>query len=423
MLGEGHAVESGHFLALGAGGQNDLLLKGHTLELRDIHEGVFRHLQVAQLAGDRHHVFHAAAADGDLALVGGGYMAIKGDMTIGSTGKIDLLGKGYSAKHAPSGQSTASGAYQGVAHGGHGLKWAETETPGLTIPYDSIVNPTEAGIGGENSAGGGILLMDVAGKLTVDGTLTADAAKSSNYHGSGGTINITAGELAGAGTITASAPAEAQHAAAGGGRVAVALTKTDADFSGFTGHIWACGQWSRVNSNKRRMGGAGTVYLKTAAQEVGSLTLANNTANDVDIQGVTPVGAAYEGTEFQDITVREKTRLVVPEGETLTIRGNLTDEGRFECGAGSTVVFAGADMSRIAGNVTFANLAAEAPGKAIVVDDGAVIEVTGDGALSGAVDNNLTLRSATSMWCSSAGGTGRRRTPWHLSRRSSTAPS
>lgn len=319
----------------------------------------------------------------------------KGDMTIGSTGKIDLLGKGYSAKHAPSGQSTASGAYQGVAHGGHGLKWADTETPGLTVPYDSIVNPTEAGIGGENSAGGGILLMDVAGKLTVDGTLTADAAKSSNYHGSGGAINITAGELAGEGTITASAPAEAQHAAAGGGRVAVALTKTGADFSGFTGHIWACGQWSRVNSNKRRMGGAGTVYLKTAAQEVGSLTLANNTANDVDIQGVTPVGAAYEGTEFQDITVREKTRLVVPEGETLTIRGNLTDEGRFECGAGSTVVFAGTDTSRISGNVTFANLAAEAPGKAIVVDDGAVIEVTGDGALTGARDNNLTLMSAT----------------------------
>ena len=319
----------------------------------------------------------------------------KGDLTVGTTGKIDLLGLGYSAKHAPAGQSTAAGAYQGVAHGGRGLKWADTETLGLTEPYDSIVNPSEAGIGGENSAGGGILIMDVAGKLTVDGVITADAAKITNYHGAGGTVNVTAGELAGSGTITASAPEEGFYASAGGGRVAVALTKADADFTGFTGQFWACGQWSRVNSGKRRMGGAGTVYLKTAAQEVGSLVLANNTANVVDIQGVTPVGAAYDGTDFQDITVREKTRLVVPEGESLTIRGNLTNEGRFECGAGSTVVFAGAGASRIAGNVTFANLAAEAPGKTIVVDDGAVVEVTGDGALTGARDNNLTIESAT----------------------------
>ena len=67
VLGERHAVQGGHLLALRAGGDDDLLFQRHRLDLVDVDHGVFRRLHVAEVHGDFCHVFHAAARDGDLA--------------------------------------------------------------------------------------------------------------------------------------------------------------------------------------------------------------------------------------------------------------------------------------------------------------------------------------------------------------------
>ena len=72
MGGEGHAVQGAHLLALGAGGDDDLLVQGQTLDAVDVHQCVFGHLHVAQLRGDLHDVLHAPAGDGHLPPAGGG---------------------------------------------------------------------------------------------------------------------------------------------------------------------------------------------------------------------------------------------------------------------------------------------------------------------------------------------------------------
>ena len=67
MLGERHAVQGGHLLALRAGGDDDLLFQRHRLDLVDVDDGVLRRLHVAEVHGDLCDIFHAAARDGDLA--------------------------------------------------------------------------------------------------------------------------------------------------------------------------------------------------------------------------------------------------------------------------------------------------------------------------------------------------------------------
>ena len=47
VLGERHAVQGGHLLALRAGGDDDLLFQRHRLDLVDVDHGVFRRLHVA----------------------------------------------------------------------------------------------------------------------------------------------------------------------------------------------------------------------------------------------------------------------------------------------------------------------------------------------------------------------------------------
>ena len=69
--GEGHAVQGAHLLALGAGGDDDLLLRRQALEPVQLHEGVLGHLDIAQVGGDLHDVLHGPAGDGHLPAAGG----------------------------------------------------------------------------------------------------------------------------------------------------------------------------------------------------------------------------------------------------------------------------------------------------------------------------------------------------------------
>ena len=69
VAGEGHAVEGGHILALGAGGDDDDLVLGQVLDGTDVHQRPGGDLQVTQLHGDLQHVFHAPAGDGHLAAI------------------------------------------------------------------------------------------------------------------------------------------------------------------------------------------------------------------------------------------------------------------------------------------------------------------------------------------------------------------
>ena len=334
-------------------------------------------------------------------------VVVGGALTIGPEAKIDVTGAGHGAGKCPTGQTHSGNA--GTSHGGQGY----TGTGGVSavVPYDSIVAPLEPGSGGTSQgAGGGIVMLTVRGCLTNNGDILALGVNGANYPGSGGTINVTAGTISGAGRIAADAGVVTgvnYPGPSGGGRVAIRLTEANADFSDFSGPMTACGAPSYSNAEKTkptRVGGAGTVWTSTAAQGMdnGTLLVDNGVTGFTSYQ-VTPIGSAFVPSgSFGDVVIGSCAKLQVAAGGTISISGDITSgSGQFVSAAGATVCFFGAGTSRVTGSAySFVNLTAEAPGKTIVFDDGAVISASGVAALNGTAAENLTLRSATegSAW-------------------------
>ena len=90
VLREGHAVQGAHLLALGTGGDDDLLVLGQALDPVDVHQGVLGHLHIAQLCGDLHDIFHRPARDGHLPAEGrGGIQHLLDPVDVGGEGGDD----------------------------------------------------------------------------------------------------------------------------------------------------------------------------------------------------------------------------------------------------------------------------------------------------------------------------------------------
>lgn len=134
------------------------------------------------------------------------------------------------------GPGSAGNAYPGASYGGRGC--------GSTVlkpTYGSEPEPLDPGSGGGNSynymyiRGGGVVLLEVARRLDLNGTISADSNRAFVHSyltpGSGGTVNIRAARIVGTtGKISAAgghssmnaAPAVAEQlAAGGGGRIAI----------------------------------------------------------------------------------------------------------------------------------------------------------------------------------------------------------
>ena len=157
-------------------------------------------------------------------------------LTVESGGSIDVDGKGYSGGVGGAGDFGNHGrgpgaGYQGIdwfggtgaGFGGTGGKGART-TQGLGwpdggTPYGAENDVVYLGSGGGSDAqygilhdggdGGGLVVLDIADTLTVDGSITADGGDGSGSGqcasggGSGGGIRITAGLWAGSGSLLA----------------------------------------------------------------------------------------------------------------------------------------------------------------------------------------------------------------------------
>ena len=182
-------------------------------------------------------------------------VVVGGSMTVGANARIvagtsqnyndnDGAPRGYTADHGPGYLRTAGGSFAG--EGGH-----MTNATGF-VSYGSILDPLSYGSGGHgdsaNYGGGGIVKLDVAGALTVDGVICSRGfgypiwgAEVVGGAGSGGSINVTAASLSGAGSIDANGGANGGFGPGSGGRVKIALTGANADFAAFTGTIEANG--------------------------------------------------------------------------------------------------------------------------------------------------------------------------------------
>ncbi len=157
---------------------------------------------------------------------------VRGDLTIGDGGSIDVNGRGFPAGQGPGAGTNGTQQTLGGAGGGYGGSGGTNGAPAGII-YGSYAEPTELGsgggtssIGGLGSPGGGAVRLGVGGILTLSGSITANGTpvscgntQTQGGSGSGGSVWITAGSIVGNGTISAAGGGGC--AAGGGGRVAV----------------------------------------------------------------------------------------------------------------------------------------------------------------------------------------------------------
>ena len=232
-------------------------------------------------------------------------------ITIDSTSKIDVTGKGYLGGFSggnntntgrtlgnttAGGSTTSSSGYgNGGSYGGLGAIYSGGS---VNAVYGDFTNPNELGSGGgqyfSSYAGGngGGLVKITAGTLQVDGSIAADGGGAgsggSGGGGSGGGVNIHVSTLSGSGTISAKGGA-GLGGSGGGGRIAMyydTMTLSTTNIIAFGGKT---GSGGTASYN----GGTGTIYLKSSALSHGDLIIGNSGTNTNDSS--TPIRAIGSG--------------------------------------------------------------------------------------------------------------------------------
>ncbi|MBI3296976.1 MAG: hypothetical protein HYZ75_02340 [Elusimicrobia bacterium] len=173
---------------------------------------------------------------GNLSIPVGAQVLADGIGFQGGTG--NATGKGPGGGVGSGGAAGAGGAGYGGA-GGSGSAAAAGPANG------NLVNPVNLGSGGGSGngaaggAGGGLVILDVSGDLTIDGTISANGATAGagtgGGGGAGGAVNLAAGRVLGGGAIQVNGGSGGTAGAAGGGggggRVAIGASSRN-DFSG-----------------------------------------------------------------------------------------------------------------------------------------------------------------------------------------------
>jgi hypothetical protein len=195
-------------------------------------------------------------------------ITVAGDMLLASGASITAIAKGYPQKCGPG----YGGLYRGGSHGGVCGIRNDSSNNGVSECCGSVFAPADCGSGGtQGGNGGGLVMLNVGGTLTLDGTIDASAhvGGATDCRGSaGGAVRIRAARLAGAGSIRANGENSTANSFAqgGGGRISVILS--EGDFSAFQGTIRALGGFGAAQNCFG--GGCGTIYLQTAGQAYGT---------------------------------------------------------------------------------------------------------------------------------------------------------
>jgi len=252
-----------------------------------------------------------------------------GDAAINGTINVDS--KGYQHSEG-SGAGTNGNRAGGAGYGGYGGDGNAGAGGGT---YGSITAPTDLGSGGGDygdygGAGGGAIKLTITGTTTIAGTISSNGGTGTNNAGggSGGSVYITTGTLDGAGTITSNGgTGEDSYAGGGaGGRIVMYYTT---DNSSVTYEAYG----GLAGSSTARMGGAGTIYTKSAAQSNGGLTIDNNNQDSLEDSyiGRTPID---ETIIFDTLTIQNYGHLETGSSAHITYttldwstKGTITDTG------------------------------------------------------------------------------------------------
>lgn len=190
------------------------------------------------------------------------------------------------------------------AHGGRSIYRGRNASGALeSQAYDSVFSPrlpgstAGAGLGvgitSKTQRSGGAVRVVVGGTLTLDGEATVSGQTEDRTNlggrtgGAGGSLDVTTGRLAGAGTMRANG-GNYNDFSGPGGRIAVRLTASGADFTAFTGRIEAGGgSWRKGGAiDPTPDASAGTVYLEAAGDgdKRGTIRIAMDPRNAKFIQ-------------------------------------------------------------------------------------------------------------------------------------------
>ena len=211
-------------------------------------------------------------------------IAVDGDFTQGSSAKI-FAGNGVT--HDATG--IARGFYNAGPGYTDGLAGASYAGDGgctsvvSFVSYGSILDPHEYGSSGRGDntgfSGAGLILLRVGGAMTIDGPIAAIGHGWNGNTGkgasTGGTVNIVAGSLTGSGSISVDGGQDTSVGSGSGGRIAIRLTDTGADFSNAP-TFSAAGRAGATDG--ATSSAAGTIYLQNGSETEGSGTvLVSNT--------------------------------------------------------------------------------------------------------------------------------------------------
>ena len=236
---------------------------------------------------------------------------VGGDLVVASGAKITATGKGYSSGNFPSGSACG-------VHGG--------SVDDLSKVYGDLKHPVDIGSGGSSSGmtGGGAVHLVVTGDATVNGIIAAQPSQGAkgNQHGAGGSIYLQAASVDGAGEITAAGYGSDKYNIrpdGAGGRIAVVLAS--ATTLGIPAANLRC---NGTVAGYGRSSGGGTIFVKTASQQNGTLYVVNNFDDFVSTtywptkRGVTPIPMSQTWT-LDEVVFRGVGILCVPEGTSLNV--------------------------------------------------------------------------------------------------------
>ena len=323
-------------------------------------------------------------------------MTVGGSLTVESGAKIDTTGKGY-PKTVGLGAGVAGGS--GANHGGRGL--GSGGAPNGKVCYGSITRPTAIGSATYKYPGSGAIKIACSGPVTNNGVISSCGYNASGAATAspGGSVWLTASSLVGTGYIQANAlgggtayprsNTAGTTNRSGGGRVAVWLTDPGADFSDFSGVIsaWGCG-------DKSKLGGAGTVYLKTGDQADNEGTLIIDNRYNATTVGDTEIGSEVTDADVGSVILGLGARLRVIDEQTFTVRGSFSitnSAATFTMEEGSTLIFAGNSPATISGALSAAKVICQTPGKAMHFAAGSSLSVSDLFTMEGSAESPIVL--------------------------------
>ena len=323
-------------------------------------------------------------------------MTVGGSLTVESGAKIDTTGKGYPAKY---GLGAGTGSGSGANHGGRGL--GSDGTPNGKVCYGSITRPTAIGSATYKYPGSGAIKIACSGPVTNNGVISSCGYNASGVSTAspGGSVWLTASSLVGTGYIQANAlgggttytrdNTKGTTNRSGGGRVAVWLTDPGADFSNFSGVIsaWGCG-------DKSKLGGAGTVYLKTGDQAANEGTLIIDNRYNATAVGDTEIGSEVTDADVGSVILGLGARLRVIDEQSFTVRGSFSitnSAATFTMEEGSTLIFAGNSPATISGALSAAKVICQTPGKAMHFAAGSSLSVSDLFTMEGSAESPIVL--------------------------------